>query len=60
MQHPAHVTVVGGGIAGIAAALNLAQRGLQVALLERSEALGGQARTICCKAVDGCCQCCGR
>lgn len=59
MQHPAHVAVVGGGISGIAAALNLAQRGLQVALLERSEALGGNARTICCKAVDGRCQCCG-
>lgn len=59
MQRSAHVTVVGGGIAGIAAALNLAQRSLQVTLLEKSDLLGGRARTICCKAVDGRCQLCG-
>lgn len=59
MQHTDRVTVVGGGIAGIAAALNLAQRGLAVTLVERGAALGGHARSVCCKAVAGRCQSCG-
>jgi heterodisulfide reductase subunit A len=43
----------------MAAALNLAKRGLEVTLLERSEVLGGNARSVCCKAVAGRCQSCG-
>lgn len=38
-----HVAVVGGGVAGIAAAIRLAKRGVRVSLLERSNRLGGRA-----------------
>ena len=51
--------VLGGGIAGLAAAANLAKRGSRVVLVEREELLGGNARSVCCKAVDGDCQLCG-
>jgi oxygen-dependent protoporphyrinogen oxidase len=44
------VVVIGGGIAGIVAALECAQVGLQVTLLEASDRLGGAIRTI---RVDG-------
>ncbi|MEL6797088.1 MAG: hydroxysqualene dehydroxylase HpnE, partial [Planctomycetota bacterium] len=40
---PPHVAVVGGGVAGIAAALRLAERGVRVTLLERTNRLGGRA-----------------
>ncbi|WP_329190375.1 NAD(P)/FAD-dependent oxidoreductase [Actinacidiphila glaucinigra] len=38
-----HAAVVGGGIAGIAAAVALAERGVRVDLLEREDVLGGRA-----------------
>src|SRR5689334_20993078 len=38
-----HVTVVGGGLAGMTAALRLAERGCHVALYESSARLGGKA-----------------
>ncbi|MGH4008394.1 MAG: FAD-dependent oxidoreductase [Pseudonocardiaceae bacterium] len=41
---PPRVAVVGGGIAGIAAAVALAERGVQVQLLEREQQLGGRLR----------------
>jgi len=53
------VLVVGGGIAGIATATNLARRGVAVTLVEREAHLGGNALTVCCKAIDGACQLCG-
>lgn len=37
-----HATVIGGGIAGLRAAKDLAQRGIQVALIEKSPFLGGR------------------
>jgi heterodisulfide reductase subunit A len=37
-----HATVVGGGIAGLRAAKDLADRGIQVALIEKSPFLGGR------------------
>ena len=37
-----HVVVVGGGIAGLTAATALAERGVQVTLLEREDRLGGR------------------
>ena len=40
-----HVVVVGGGIAGLTAALGLAERGIRVTLLEREDALGGRVRS---------------
>ncbi|AXH96824.1 FAD-dependent oxidoreductase [Ornithinimicrobium avium] len=41
---PRHVVVVGGGIAGLASAAVLAERGVQVTLLEACEQLGGRVR----------------
>lgn len=37
-----HVAVVGGGIAGMGAAVCLAERGVRVTLLERDDRLGGR------------------
>jgi heterodisulfide reductase subunit A len=37
-----HATVIGGGIAGLRAAKDLAERGIDVALIEKSPFLGGQ------------------
>ncbi len=39
---PGHVVVIGGGIAGLAAAHHLLQRGARVTVLEASERLGGK------------------
>src|SRR6187200_314650 len=44
------VIVVGGGLAGLACARFLYQRGLDVAVLEASDVVGGRVRT---DAVDG-------
>ncbi|MEV4707912.1 FAD-dependent oxidoreductase [Actinoplanes sp. NPDC049316] len=41
-EHRVHTVVVGGGIAGVSAALLLAERGVRVTLLERGERLGGR------------------
>jgi oxygen-dependent protoporphyrinogen oxidase len=40
------VVVVGGGIAGLVAATRLAAAGVEVTLLERSDRLGGNVRTV--------------
>ncbi|WP_025026382.1 phytoene desaturase family protein [Caldalkalibacillus mannanilyticus] len=40
------VAVVGGGLAGLTAALILAQKGKSVLLIEKSKKMGGRARTI--------------
>jgi oxygen-dependent protoporphyrinogen oxidase len=45
------VAIIGGGIAGLAAAYELAARGIPFVLLEASERLGGLVRT---DRVDGC------
>jgi heterodisulfide reductase subunit A len=39
---PPHATVIGGGIAGLRAAKDLADRGIAVTLIEKSPFLGGQ------------------
>jgi heterodisulfide reductase subunit A len=41
-----HVTVIGGGVAGLRAAKDLADRGIPVDLVERSPFLGGQAARL--------------
>ena len=52
-----HTLVIGGGIAGIASALELANNGLEVYLLEKEAAIGGWAAYYCCKATDVCTGC---
>ena len=41
-----HVIVIGGGMAGLAAASSLAHRGVAVTLLEAASQLGGRARSV--------------
>ncbi|MDX2441177.1 MAG: CoB--CoM heterodisulfide reductase iron-sulfur subunit A family protein [Desulfobacterales bacterium] len=41
-----HTTVIGGGIAGIKAALDIAQKGMKVTLIEKSPILGGQLNNL--------------
>lgn len=54
----ARIIIVGAGIAGLVAAVELARRGLEVTLLERAEAPGGKMRELNvgppadCRAVD--------
>ncbi len=43
MVEPRDVVVIGGGFAGLSAAVALAKRGFRVAVLERKPALGGRA-----------------
>jgi len=51
------ILILGGGVAGLAAAVDLARRGLACTLAEREPALGGRARDFCCKAVSACARC---
>jgi isorenieratene synthase len=48
-----HVVVVGGGIAGLTAALGLAERGVRVTVVEREERLGGRVRSWPVELPDG-------
>ncbi|MCD4678390.1 MAG: FAD-dependent oxidoreductase, partial [Desulfobacula sp.] len=41
-----HTTIIGGGIAGIKTALDIAQKGIEVALIEKSPILGGQLNNL--------------
>ena len=45
-QNTKHVVVIGGGMAGLAAASTLAHRGVDVTLLEAASHLGGRARSV--------------
>ncbi|MEV4643059.1 FAD-dependent oxidoreductase [Actinoplanes sp. NPDC049548] len=51
--HPVHTVVVGGGIAGMTAALLLAERGIAVTLLERNQRLGGRLAAWPKRLTDG-------
>jgi len=51
------VLIVGGGIAGVTAALELAQLGIASTIVEREAHLGGQAGSLACKAADQCNRC---
>ncbi len=46
MEAKNHATVIGGGISGLRAALDLSRRGIEVALVEKSPYLGGQAAKL--------------
>ncbi len=47
---PKHVVVIGGGVAGLAAATTLAEQGIQITLLEAGSQLGGRARSVAIEA----------
>lgn len=49
--------VIGGGIAGLTAAWELARLGLEVELAEKSPFLGGHGIQFCCKAAEECLKC---
>jgi heterodisulfide reductase subunit A len=49
--------VLGGGIAGISAALEMARLGHEIALVEKTPFFGGRAAHLCCKATDVCQKC---
>jgi heterodisulfide reductase subunit A len=51
------IVVLGGGIAGITAALELSRAGLPAVLVEKSPFFGGLAASFGCKATDSCQQC---
>ena len=51
-----NVLVVGSGIAGVASALELANEGVIVYLLEKEALVGGHSASFCCKATDICSQ----
>jgi heterodisulfide reductase subunit A len=51
------VLIIGGGIAGLTAALALNRSGISVELFEKKANLGGAVRGFCCKATDICQQC---
>jgi heterodisulfide reductase subunit A len=55
-QHFATV-ILGGGIAGISTALELARLGQDVALVEKTPFFGGRAAHFCCKATVVCQKC---
>ncbi|MEO8039735.1 MAG: FAD-dependent oxidoreductase, partial [Betaproteobacteria bacterium] len=45
-QATPHVAIIGGGWAGLAAAVELADADIQVTVLEAAEVLGGRARRV--------------
>ncbi len=57
MDDNSQVLVVGGGIAGLTAASELAQAGRSVTVIEGREFAGGLCADFCCKATDKCSQC---
>ncbi|MBU0479015.1 FAD-dependent oxidoreductase [bacterium] len=58
MKHK-NVLVIGAGIAGIISALEIADRGITVHLVEKTSSIGGHVQKFCCKAVDDVCTKCG-
>ena len=57
-DHPSKkVLIIGGGIAGLTSAWELAQLNFNVALVEKSPFLGGHAVQFCCKATEECQKC---
>ncbi len=51
------VLILGGGVAGLSAALELARRSTASLVVERSGRLGGQVAGFCCKATESCARC---
>ena len=51
------VLIIGGGVAGLSAALDLARFDIGVEIIEKSDFLGGHAIGFSCKAADRCVKC---
>jgi heterodisulfide reductase subunit A len=51
------VLIIGGGISGITVALELAQLGIPITLVERESSIGGLSASFCCKASESCNKC---
>lgn len=51
------VLIIGGGVAGCAAAKSLSAAGVGVCLIERDSRIGGHVRDMGCKATDICLRC---
>jgi heterodisulfide reductase subunit A2 len=51
------VLVIGAGLAGMVVALELAEQGIDVFLVEKAPSIGGKSINYCCKATDACNQC---
>jgi len=54
-----NVLIIGGGAAGLSAAVEFANLGIHVELVEKSDFLGGHAIGYACKAIDNTCVTCG-
>ena len=54
-----NVLIIGGGVAGLSAAIELADLGIHVELVEKSDFLGGHAIGYACKAIHNTCVKCG-
>ena len=52
-----NVLVIGGGVAGLSAALELAGLGIGVEIVEKADEPGGHAGQFACKATDTCAKC---
>jgi len=51
------VLIIGGGVAGLAAGVELAQLGADVDIVEQDDFLGGHGIQLSCKATDSCVKC---
>jgi len=52
-----HVLIIGGGVAGLTAALEMARFGIGVDIVEKSPFAGGHGIQFACKATDKCVKC---
>ncbi|RJP76756.1 MAG: CoB--CoM heterodisulfide reductase iron-sulfur subunit A family protein [Desulfobacteraceae bacterium] len=52
-----NVLIIGGGVAGLTAAIELAKLDCHVVLIEKEKSLGGHAGQFTCKATDECAKC---